>query len=72
MTQPNSQEDIPQKESNQNDNVNMSFDQLLSLLLDQIKNSESLPMHVRGSFITYLEMENLMTLVYALFKAKRG
>lgn len=49
----------------------LSFDDLLAMLHEQIKQSEKLPMHIRGSFITYLELENFMLLVYALFKAKR-
>jgi hypothetical protein len=48
-----------------------SFEDLMAILQEQIKQSEELPMHVRGSFVTYLELENLMLLVYALFKAKR-
>lgn len=44
-------------------------EQLLNMLLDQINNSESLPMHVRQSFVTYVELEAFMLLVYAILKA---
>lgn len=49
--------------------VKPSRDELLNLLHDMIKNSENLPMHVRYSFITYIEFESLMLLVYAILKA---
>ena len=54
-----------------NEESKPSFDDLMAMLHDQIRQSENYPMHVRGSFVTYLELENLMLLVYALFKAKR-
>ena len=44
-------------------------DQLLQMLFDQIKNSEGLPPHVRSSFVTYLDLEAALWLIYAILKA---
>ena len=45
-------------------------DQLLQMLFDQIKNSEGLPPHVRSSFVTYLDLEAALWLIYAILKAQ--
>lgn len=49
-----------------------SRDELLGMLLEQINNSENLPMHVRSSFVTYLELESALLLIYAILKEPRG
>lgn len=43
-------------------------DQLLEMLLEQLRVSENLPPHVRSSFVTYLDLEAALWLVYAIFK----
>lgn len=50
------------------DESRMSKEQLLELLYDQIKHSDNLPIHVRNSYITYIDFESMMLLVYAILK----
>ena len=43
-------------------------DELLGMLLDTIKYSEDLPSHVRSSFVTYLDLEGALALIYAILR----
>ena len=46
--------------------------ELMGMLLDVIHNSENLPSHVRSSFVTYLDLEGALALVYAILKESQG
>lgn len=43
-------------------------EELLGMLLDTIKYSEELPPHVRSSFVTYLDLEGALALIYAILR----
>ena len=47
-------------------------DELLGMLLDTIKYSEDLPPHVRSSFVTYLDLEGALALIYAILREPQG
>ena len=47
-------------------------EELLSMLLDTIKASENLPSHVRFSFVTYVDLESSLALLYAILRAPQG
>lgn len=47
-------------------------EELLGMLLDTIKYSEDLPFHVRSSFVTYLDLEGALALIYAILREPQG
>ena len=55
---PNEQENLPSRE------------ELLEYLGDHLKHGETLPPHVRQSFVTYMDLELVLDLIYAILKAK--
>ncbi len=57
-------------EKNNPEEPRMTKEQLLELLYDQIKHSDNLPINVRNSFITYIDFESMMLLVYAILKGQ--
>ncbi len=63
-----------EKAENSEDKVKVSGrrDELLSMLLDTIKYSEDLPPHVRSSFVTYLDLEGALALIYAILREPLG
>ena len=56
------------KDSEDKVKVSGRRDELLSMLLDTIKYSEDLPPHVRSSFVTYLDLEGALALIYAILR----
>jgi hypothetical protein len=46
----------------------MTRSELMNHLADHIRHSESLPPHVRQSFCTYLDLEAITSLLYAILK----
>ena len=47
-------------------------DELMGVLRETLKNSESLPPHVRSSFVTYADLDGLVSLIYAILKEPLG
>ena len=45
-------------------------EELLQYLEDHLKHAETMPPHVRQSFVTYLDLEAILNLIFAIFKAK--
>lgn len=43
-------------------------EELLEMLYETIKNSENLPPHVRSSYVTYMELEGVLALMYSILK----
>ncbi len=64
----NAHENKNQNEKKESEEPRMTKEQLLELLYDQIKHSDNLPIHVRNSYITYIDFESMMLLVYAILK----
>lgn len=50
------------------DDVEMTKDQLMQLLLDQVNHSANLPPHVRHAFVTYIDFESMILLIYSILK----
>lgn len=46
-------------------------EELLEMLYETIKNSETLPPHVRSSFVTYMDLEGVLALMYSILKEPR-
>lgn len=63
----NNQEDSKHTKNNV-ENQRMTRSELMQHLADHIRHSESLPPHVRQSFCTYLDLEAITSLLYAILK----
>lgn len=63
----NNQEDSKHTKNNV-ENQRMTRSELMNHLADHIRHSESLPPHVRQSFCTYLDLEAITSLLYAILK----
>ena len=42
--------------------------ELMEVLKETLKNSENLPPHVRSSFVTYADLDGLVSLIYAILR----
>jgi hypothetical protein len=63
----NNQKDSKQTKENV-ENQRMSRSELMNHLADHIRHSESLPPHVRQSFCTYMDLEAITSILYAILK----
>ncbi len=69
---PEENKDSKPKEEHDEDIKHNRREELMSMLLETIKNSENFPAHVRYSFITHLDLEGALTLIYSILKEQEG
>lgn len=69
---PESKEEEKPHEESKVEGTHNRREELLSMLFDTIQNSENLPTHVRSSFVTYLDLDGALTLIYAILKESQG
>ncbi len=75
MSEEEKKDEIEQEKAKDSENkvkVSGRRDELLGMLLDTIKYSEDLPSHVRSSFVTYLDLEGALALIYAILREPQG
>jgi len=53
------------------EDAEMTRDQMMQLLLDQVNHSANLPPHVRHAFVTYIDFESMILLIYSILKAEK-
>jgi hypothetical protein len=65
---PEDQEESEPEGKSEIESTHNRREELMSMLLETIKNSENLPQHVRSSYVTYLDLDGALTLIYAILK----